>query len=1086
MSLPLPIGELISLKAPDFANKVIEAASRAKNEAEVRFEVVKQLAFIEKEAGIELDVRHEFTVASGRVDSVYQRVIVEYKNPKSKADRIRPKSVGTERVVEQIKSRFRDLERESGQPLNGLLGIGLDGTHFVFVRYLDGRWSVEDTVPVDTQSSSRFLWALFNLGRKGKAFTPEQLAEDFGSDSRLALDGIHVLYEAICSTSHPKAVVFFKQWKILFGEVCGYEVDNPTEKLKKLAKFYNVPVKGFKPAELFFAVHTYYALFMKLLASEIVASAHRLPKPLQRILRANSKSAFRREMLDFESGSIFRHLNITNFLEGDLFSWYLPLEEESIEELVRNMVRRLDDFNPDTLDDNPVGSRDLLKKLYQELFPKSVRHDLGEYYTPDWLADHSLTRVGYVGDPDKRFLDPACGSGTFLVMAINRVRKWYEAHRESCKYGESELGRKILENVVGFDLNPLAVMAARTNYLIAIRDLIGHLDRVELPVYLCDSVMTPSTYGGLFGGPRGTARELRTAAAKFIIPTEIAKSKEDVAKYAEMLERGVENGWNSSVFVDSCRDAGLVVSEEKLHSDLYRELVRLDKANKNGIWARIIKNAFAPIFAGRMDFIAGNPPWVNYENLPEEYREAGVEVWKKYGLFPTGGWRARFAKGNTELAMLFVYACLDEYCSRGGKMSFVITQSIFQSKEAGRGFRRFRIGPDKPIRVMEVDDFSAMQPFDGATNRTSVITLDTEAETSYPVKYNVWRLKEGMSFDSGASLSQVTERTILLERVAAPVGDELSPWCVVPDSQILSVIKKVTNGVSGYRAWKGADTRGGNGLFWLQLLKSTATTLLCRNTPEFSRKDPPQLEWGFEKELVFPLLRGRETSRWLAAPTLYLLFPHEQDHAIPAKDLARRFPKTFAYFQELKPHLEQRRMFDLSRRKLEFYSLFETGPFLLAPYKLVWKYIASELTCAVIGPASDGTLPANTPVIPDHKLVVVPFEEPEPAHYLCAMMNSSVARCAASAYTVGTQISTHVLEFLKIPPYSSRNKKHVALSKLSIRAHQYAIGGRSTEKLEARIDKLAAQVWHLTPDELKSASESCRQSTSAVLDETDD
>ena len=136
----------------------------------------------------------------------------------------------------------------------------------------------------------------------------------------------------------------------------------------------------------------------------------------------------------------------------------------------------------------PDTSRDLLKKLYQQLFPKTLRRDLGEYYTPDWLAEHVLNQLEYAGDPDKRLLDPACGSGTFLVMAINRIRRWYDEHRETCQYGESELCRKILANVVGFDLNPLAVMAARTNYLIAIRDLIGHVDQVEIPVYLCDSI----------------------------------------------------------------------------------------------------------------------------------------------------------------------------------------------------------------------------------------------------------------------------------------------------------------------------------------------------------------------------------------------------------------------------------------------------------------------------------------------------------------------------------------------------------------------------------------------------------------------
>jgi hypothetical protein len=165
-------------------------------------------------------------------------------------------------------------------------------------------------------------------------------------------------------------------------------------------------------------------------------------------------------------------------------------------------------------------------------------------------------------------------------MAINRIRNWYDANRERCRYDEGELCRKVLANVIGFDLNPLAVMAARTNYLIAIRDLIGHVEKVEIPVYLCDSIMTPSEYGGLFAGPLGKAKSLKTAPATFIIPTEIATNREDVAIYAEQLEFCVRNGYSPEEFIQRCRDEGLPISETSLHTGLYLELVKLDKANK--------------------------------------------------------------------------------------------------------------------------------------------------------------------------------------------------------------------------------------------------------------------------------------------------------------------------------------------------------------------------------------------------------------------------------------------------------------------------------------------------------------------------
>jgi hypothetical protein len=141
----------------------------------------------------------------------------------------------------------------------------LDGA----IRSFDGsQWEVEKPVEVNRYSAKRFLWALFNLGTKGKPFSPEYLARDFGSEAELAQDGIRALYEAILTTDSPKAQTFFNQWKVLFGEVCGYDVNKPSVKIQHLADSYGVPADSVRPAELLFSLHTYYALFMKLLASE--------------------------------------------------------------------------------------------------------------------------------------------------------------------------------------------------------------------------------------------------------------------------------------------------------------------------------------------------------------------------------------------------------------------------------------------------------------------------------------------------------------------------------------------------------------------------------------------------------------------------------------------------------------------------------------------------------------------------------------------------------------------------------------------------------------------------------------------------
>ena len=69
---------------PSSAIRLLHSVKADKDaEVEIRIESEKQLAFIQQAAGIKLEGRHEFTVASGRIDSVYSRVIIEYKNPRS-------------------------------------------------------------------------------------------------------------------------------------------------------------------------------------------------------------------------------------------------------------------------------------------------------------------------------------------------------------------------------------------------------------------------------------------------------------------------------------------------------------------------------------------------------------------------------------------------------------------------------------------------------------------------------------------------------------------------------------------------------------------------------------------------------------------------------------------------------------------------------------------------------------------------------------------------------------------------------------------------------------------------------------------
>jgi methylase of polypeptide subunit release factors len=199
------------------------------------------------------------------------------------------------------------------------------------------------------------------------------------------------------------------------------------------------------------------------------------------------------------------------------------------------------------------------------------------------------------------------------------------------------------------------------------------------------------------------------------------------------------------------------------------------------MWVRIIKNAFAPIFLAPFDYVAGNPPWINWENLPEGYRTETKQLWFDHHLFVHSGMDTILGKGKKDISMLMTYVAADSYLKDGGKLGFVITQSVFKTSGAGQGFRGFKTREGRPLGVVWVDDFSEMQLFEGATNRTAVFIMRKGQPTKYPVQYAYWRRKEAGrkgGFDYDSTLDDVAAKTERLQFIAEPVksDDPSSAW----------------------------------------------------------------------------------------------------------------------------------------------------------------------------------------------------------------------------------------------------------------------------------------------------------------------
>ncbi len=1060
-----------------------ETAAAAQNETELRLAFEPKLKDAIEASGwsVNWSARHEKTLAGGFADSVFGQAVIEYKSPQRS---LRTASTPTAREAREELERYLSAEEPDEAARVRMVGIATNGHHIFFLRWHDRPdepWELEGPVEVSENAVAHMLHYLRAVARK--RLSPEALADDFGPRSVAARAVVNALLEAFGGAEDPKVATMFDEWDRIFGIVYGQDLRKALKDAQQLAEAYQVEAEAdLKP--LLFCVHTYFALFIKLLTAELMSQRDPMMPSFIGGLAAGSPEALRGKLADLEEGGIFAQVGITNFLEGDFFGWFLSVYGERLDRALRTMLRAMQSYEPATPSFLPEETRDLLKRLYQYLVPKKLRHDLGEYYTPDWLAELVLNEVGYEGDPEERVLDPACGSGTFLVLAIRRIRE--RMRKELLEPGETL--HKILDNVVGFDLNPLAVIAARANYLLALGDLINYRrGPIRLPVYLCDSILTPSREQEEARGVRrlpGEGLRLRTVVGAFDIPEAVVEEGR-LEELTGCLERCVRDGYSVAEFLTRAeREVGL--SEEgfaaarRMLDGLYRKLVGLQAEGRNRIWARLIKNAFAPLFQPKFDYVVGNPPWVNWEHLSEDYRQATAGLWREYGFFTQEGYRALVPAGKLDLATLFTNLAAHEYLKHRGRLGFVITQTVFKSIGA-EGFRRFVLPGEVPMKVLGIIDLVDLKPFEGATNRTATLVLQKGSLTEYPLPYEVWRRVGAGRPDTQDPLDLVLQGVTRTHLHALPISaDRSSPLMTGPLSAIQAV--RGVTGPSAYAARAGVYTRGANGIYWCETVEELPDGgILIRNLHDTGRKKFQEVAHAVEADLLYPLLRGRDVRRWQAAPSALILAPHDAEHAkngLPEPELRHDYPETYAYFARFREELLGRSMFEKIGGSKAFYGLFEIGSYTFAPHKVVWRDMGEGMATAVVGSVEEADLGTKI-VVPEHHVMLVPFEEPVQAHYLCATLNSGPADVVVRGYTVSTQISTHVLEHVAVPKFEAENEVHRRLAELSMRAHELAAQGESgaeeLAEVEDKVDRAAAELWGITDQELAAIKETLEE-----------
>lgn len=1072
--------------AAELADAIRAAGDASANEQELLIAVEAALKPVLDTLEIPSHPEYERTFLQGRADAVYGWLIIEYESPGKLAT-----VAGRDEAFRQCRHYMRQRAEEAspGSPeeaLPKLLGVALDGQQIGFVRWrqhagdadelpdlsrhraqlsleveegLLGGFEEVGPIAVTRDSVTDFLLYLRALSRR--PLEAVALADEFGPNGETAKHMVAVLHELLVGSASPHTKMLHDEWLRLFGAIYGEPSKGKTKGARVLASAYEV--EG-ELSEVLFAVHTYFALIMKILAVELVALQQgAVIDPMVAGLSALEEDEFKSRFEDLESGRAFRNRGIENFLEGDILGWYIDDWSPSLSEGLRDLVRRLQDYEPATATLRPDLTQDLLKGLYHRLLPRDVRHDLGEYYTPDWLAEYTLDRGGYRGDPGTRLLDPACGSGTFLVGAIRRLKAQALARNMT----PADTAKAVIAGVAGFDLNPLAVIAARTNFLLAAGDLIREVTPFPIPVFICDSITTPSI---LDGSLSMDGILLRTTVADFLVP-EMFATQEALARFVGLIEFALDNDYSTADFEKRLGAEWKDIPPDQAASamELYEKLASLKAADKDGIWPRLLANAFAPLFAlNSFDYVIGNPPWISWESVSSDYRDLTKPLWAEYGLFTLSGAKARLGGGKKDMSMLMTYVALERYLKPKGRLAFLITQTVLQTAEAGDGFRRFRTHR-RPVRVLSADDLANFNPFDDAANWTAIVSFERDTETTFPVDYTLWnRVPQRRLTRSStpAEAMEATTRTVLRAQPVRPAAPR-SQWLIGAKPALDASAYLV--GESDYTAKAGVTTWL-DGVFQVEVMDVRADGMvLVRNLPEVGKTKLQQVERAIEPDLLFPYTPWASIKSWKADAQRWLLIPQDPQTRLPYPEdvMKDRWPETLAYLRLFKADLKKRSGYkQYFNGKGPTYAIYNVGRETMSDWKVVWRTMSSTMDAAVIGPSPGPDGKKGTPGVFKNTVIFVPADSEEEANYLASVLNSSWLTYVVRASNVRggkSSNATNVLDTVRVPAFERRRPIHRRLADLGRQAASEAEADdeEGLAITEHAVDESAADLWAL-------------------------
>ncbi len=830
-------------------------------------------------------------------------------------------------------------------------------------------------------------------------------------------------------------------------------------------------------------------------------------------------------------GRAARALGELPYLNGGLFERdalerkhpHLDVPDECFTPIFQNL---LDRYQFTLREDQPVDrdvavDPEMLGRVFEGLMAGSLRGSTGAFFTPralvDRLVDGALcAHLALAAECDRdlvsellsggsqpletsqrtrlaervravRVLDPAVGSGAFLLAALHRLESLRDAleGRPRDPFARFQRRQEIIRrNLHGVDINAAAVRLCELRlWLALVVDLevddisqVPALPNLDINVRQGDALVDPIDfllqYGDLDRGlvasrwrrrverlSERRERYFRTSGSgKCRVLRGLQRAERELAvSYLAELAAAIDVRRADLRSVARSRDlfgrrAGLSRSQKKAaatlkkrRGELRRLLIKIRDEEELPFFSFPIHFADPESAEPGFHVVLGNPPWIrthhwsglSRQRLKERFRFLRGAGWHVGSRLAGAG---RGFAAQLDLSALFLERSLG-LLAEDGALGLLLPAKLTRTLSAGALRARLATG----TRIISLED-CALAPerlFEATTYPLALLLTRGEPDANLQVSIRVHDRSD-------------TPLEFRLPQARLPlIDDPEAPWALAPP-RVRAVLERM--GAAGSQLGAHDSRRPHRGI-----VTGVNDLFVGRVTGEHPEAglvtvDFPGSPVEIEIERLRPALRGEDMQAWRFSPARALLWTHDEaGHPLPKLP-----PATRDYLSRHVRALEKR--IDL-RPGQPFWTLFRARPEKWG-LRVAWRDIAPEPGAVVI-PSRVPFLDSAVPLISLNTVYQIPVASDEDAHFLAAVLNSTVARAYLKA--IAERATGGYFRFLgwtvALLPFPEEPDAAVRVSCIELSRHAHRAVRLSPDE-RRRLDELVARLYRLGSGEL--------------------